>query len=277
MKSLLHIVLCLLGLAAGIAAHAQSLEIINLKHRTAEEVIPVLQPLVESGGSLSGKDYQLFVRASSANVAQLRNAIAAIDKQARQFMVSVRRGSRQEMERAGVAASATLRTGNGEVSVNERGRSQSGVSVRATDSSAQREDNGVSSVLVLEGGAAFISTGESVPIVTAVVGFDRRGPWVAGATEYRDLQSGFLAKPRIAGERIIIDIEQQNEQRAERNSQQIQTQRLVTQVSARPDEWVRLGGVEESGSSEQRGIANRSYSTNSDEQSVWVKVEVMQD
>jgi type II secretory pathway component GspD/PulD (secretin) len=269
--------LCLLGLTACMAARAQSLEIINLKHRSAEEVIPVLQPLVESGGSLSGKDYQLFVRASRANVAQLRSAVAAIDKQARQLLVSVRRSSRQELEREGIAASGTLRTDNGQVSVNEPGRARSGVTVRGTDSSAQRQSNGVSSVRVLEGGAALIATGESVPVVTAVVGFDRRGPWVAGATEYRNLSSGFLAKPRVAGDRIVIDIEQQNEQRTERNSQEIRTQRLITQVSARPGEWIRLGGVDESASFEQRGPLSRGYSTQNDEQGIWLKVDVLPD
>lgn len=274
MNPLLRTVVWLVGLAMWAAAQAQSLEIIQLKHRTAEEVIPVLQPLLESGGSLSGKDYQLFVRASSANLAQLRNAVAAIDRQQRQLLVSVRRASRQEMERERLAASGTLRTGDAAISVNEAGRARSGVTVHATDSSAQRDGGGVSSVRVLEGGAAFISAGESVPIVTAVVGADRRGPWIAGATQYRNLSSGFLAKPRVAGDRIIIDIEQQNQQRVQSGSGEIRSQQLVTQVSAKAGEWVQLGSIEESISIEQRGIASRSYSTKSDELGVWVKVEV---
>jgi type II secretory pathway component GspD/PulD (secretin) len=274
MKALLRIVTGLLCLAVWCAGHAQSLEIIQLQHRSAEEVIPVLQPLVESGGSLSGKDYQLFVRTSRANLAQLRSALAAIDKQARQLLISVRRSSRQEMEREGLAVSGTLRGGNAAVSVNEAGRARAGATVRGTDSSAQREGSDVSSVRVLEGGAAFISTGASVPVVTAIVGVDRRGPWVAGGTEYRSFSSGFLATPRVAGDRIVIDIEQQNEQRVQPGSGEIRTQRLSTQVSARAGEWVQLGGIEESSSTEQRGIASRSYSTKSDEQGVWVKVEV---
>ncbi len=48
------------------------------KHRRAEELIPVLQPLLEQGGALTGQDYKLFVRASSANLAQLRSAVDAV-------------------------------------------------------------------------------------------------------------------------------------------------------------------------------------------------------
>ena len=36
------------------AAWAQSLEVIELEHRTAEDIIPVLQPLLEPGAALSG-------------------------------------------------------------------------------------------------------------------------------------------------------------------------------------------------------------------------------
>lgn len=273
MKTALR-VLWLVALAVWAGAQAQSLEIIQLQHRTAEEIIPVLQPLLESGGSLSGKDNQLFVRASSANLAQLRSAIAAIDKPPRQLLVSVRRSSRLEMERRGLIASGTLRDGNAAVSVGESGRRSSGVTVRATDSASRNHADGVSSVRVIEGGAAFISAGESVPVVTAVAGFDRRGPWVAGSTDYRDLRRGFLARPRVAGDRIIIDVEQQDERRG--RSGEISTQSVSTQVSGRAGEWVQLGGIDESASVEQRGIAGRTYSTRSDEQSVWIKVEVVE-
>jgi type II secretory pathway component GspD/PulD (secretin) len=88
--------LALLLCALGAAALAQSLEVIDLQHRTAEEIIPVLRPLLEPGGALSGKDYKLFVRASAANVKQLRQALAQLDRQPRQLFVSERRSTQQE-------------------------------------------------------------------------------------------------------------------------------------------------------------------------------------
>src|SRR6188474_1916363 len=100
---------------------AQSLEVIDLKYRTAAEVIPVLQPLLEQGGALTGQDYKLFVRASAANVRQLRDAVAQIDRKPNQLLVSVRRSTQQEMERERAQVSGT---------VSNRG---SGVSVHATD------------------------------------------------------------------------------------------------------------------------------------------------
>lgn len=78
-------------LAAACAGWAQgTLEVITLQHRTADQVIPVLQPLLEPGGALSGQAYQLIVRTSQGNLAQLREVLAAIDRPQRRLMISVR-------------------------------------------------------------------------------------------------------------------------------------------------------------------------------------------
>ena len=54
-----------LVLHAAVAAAQGSLEVLPLRHRSAEQVIPVLRPLVEAGGVLSGQGYRLFVRTSA--------------------------------------------------------------------------------------------------------------------------------------------------------------------------------------------------------------------
>ena len=240
------------------AAVAQSLEIIDLQYRTAQEVIPVLQPLLETGGALSGTDYKLFVRASAANVAQLRKALAQIDRQPRQLRVSVRRASRQEMQREAAGASGVI------------GTDQSRVTVHATDASAQRQNAAIASVQVLEGNSAYIATAQSVPMVTAVVAGGRK-PWVASATSYRDVNSGFLVTPRISADRVTLDISQQAQHSS--HSGGVDTQQLSTQVSAGLGEWMQLGGISESSNSQGSGILNRQYSTQSDELGIWVKVE----
>src|SRR5215510_8860489 len=96
----------------------QSLEVIDLKYRTAAEVIPVLQPLVEQGGALTGQDYKLFVRASPANLQQLRAALEQIDRKPNQLLVSVRRSTQQEVERERAQASAVVSNRGSAVAVN---------------------------------------------------------------------------------------------------------------------------------------------------------------
>ena len=237
---------------------AQSLEVIDLKYRTAAEVIPVLQPLLERGGALTGQDYKLFVRASPANVRQLRAALTQIDRKPNQLLVSVRRSTQQEVEREGAQVSGT---------VTNRG---SNVSVQATDDNARDRRDGVASVQVIEGNSALISSGSDVPIVTSVAAGGGRRPWAAATTEYRNVSSGFVVTPRVNGQTVVLDIEQQDERVV---NGAVQTQRLTTQVSGTLGQWIQLGGVSESASSQQRGILSRQYSTQSDERSIWVKVE----
>lgn len=252
-------------------ACAQSLHIIDLKHRTAQEVIPILQPLLEPGGALSGQDYKLFVRASPGNVAQLRQALAQIDKAPRSLLVSVRRATQADIERERASASGTIAGDRGSVSVNQPQSNRSNVTVRATDQSLASSASGVSSVRVLEGGSAFIATGSSIPIVTSVAGgVGRRHAWAGATTSYRDLSSGFMVTPRLNGEIVVLDIEQRDEGV---QHGQISTQQLATQVSARLGVWMQLGGVSESASVSSRGVLNRSQQTRSDERSIWVKVE----
>jgi hypothetical protein len=251
-------------------ALAQSLEVIDLKYRTAEEVIPVLQPLLESGGALSGQDYTLFVRTSAANLSQLRAAIERIDRKPRQLLISVRRSTDEDMRREAASASATVRSDRAAASVNEPPRRESGVSVRGTQSDSRTQGGGVASVSVLEGASAFVSTGTSVPIVTTVAAHAGRRPWAASSTQYRELTNGFLVTPRVTGDRVVLDIEQQAERL---RSGTIDSERLTTQVSSRLGEWIQLGGVEHSSTSTRRGVLSRQYSTNSDTRSIWVKVD----
>jgi hypothetical protein len=240
-------------------AWAQSLTVIDLKHRRAEEIIPVLQPLLESGGALTGQDYKLFVRASPGNVAQLRSAVEQLDKQQRQMLVSVRRGTAQDIQREQASVSGTVRS-NG----------PSDVTVRAGDGTLRTQSSNVSSVQVLDGSSAFIATGTSVPIVTAVAVGGGRRPFVAGTVEHRDLQRGFMVTPRMRGNEVILEISQQDERVTGGN---IQTQSLNTQVVGRLGSWIQLGGVSESSSSTSRGVLSRSYGTDSNELAIWVKVD----
>lgn len=260
----------IVALFVATSAGAESLQVIDLQHRTAQEVIPVLQPLLAPGAALSGQDYKLFVRTNNANLAQIRAVLAQIDRRPRQLLVSVRQGAQREIELERESASGTIRAGDAVASVNERPHGSSGVTIRATDANDRTSGDGVASVQVLEGASALIATGSSVPIVTTVAAGGGRRPWAVSSTAFRDLSSGFLVTPRVNGELVVLDIEQQHEG-IERG--QIETQRLTTQVSARLGEWVQLGGVSESATSQSRGMLNRSYQTRSDERSIWVKVD----
>jgi len=246
-------------------AWSQQLEVIDLHNRTAAEVLPVLQPLVESGGALTGQDYKLFARVSKANLAQLRQALASIDRQPRSLLISVRNATRQDIEREQVGIAAQV----GQKQVDQR---RGSVSVLATESGSTRQGEGVASVRVLEGNAASIANGQSMPVVTSVLARGGSRPLVAGTLEYRQLSSGYVVTPRGNGESVTLQIDQQSQRAGERGG--IATQSLSTQASGPLGAWIELGGVTESGSTTSGTLGGRSFATQSDQRSVWVKVEL---
>ena len=250
-------------LLSGIPAWSQQLEVLELRFRTAAEVIPVLQPLVEPGGALTGQDYKLFARVSKANLAQLRQALVALDRQPRSLLVSVRNGTREEIERDQSAIAA------------EVGRDRGSVSVLATQSGSTRQGEGIASVRMLEGGSASIADGQTVPVVTSFVARAGQRPLVGGSLGYQQLSSGYVVTPRLNGDRVTLQIDQQSQQAGNRNGN-VTTQSLSTQTSGSLGAWIELGGVAESSSSTRSSGTGRSLETRSGNRSIWVKVELVE-
>jgi len=218
-----------------LAALAQyALEIIPLRHATAEHVLPVLRPLLEPGGTLSSSANQLFVRASPANVAELKRVLETIDRPARRLQILVRFDDALDASRREIGASGT---------VTNRG---SNVEIRAAEGSRRAEERVDQRLMLLEGGRGFIATGRSDPL--------------------RERASGFEVTPRVSGDTVTVDIAQQQERGD-------QFQRLFTSVSGRLGEWLELGGAAANATRDERGILSSDRSAASGSRRIWLKVE----
>src|SRR5688572_22161415 len=87
-----------------VTARSQSLEVIPLRYRPAAEVIPVIQPMLAPGGSVSGYQGQLVVRTTPANLDEIKRILASIDTAPRQLIITVR----QDAEASSSASSAEV-------------------------------------------------------------------------------------------------------------------------------------------------------------------------
>jgi type II secretory pathway component GspD/PulD (secretin) len=96
-------------LALGLTLGAENaLEIITLRHRTADQVLPALRPLLEPSAALTGQRNQLMVRTSPANLADLRLALEALDRPLRRLQISVRFDESREAALARIEASGSV-------------------------------------------------------------------------------------------------------------------------------------------------------------------------
>jgi hypothetical protein len=261
-----------LVLSTGIA-FADELEVIELKYRTADQVIPTLRPLLEPGGALSGMQSTLVIRASRANIAELRQVIATLDRMPRRLLISVRQDAAGSFEARDARVSGTIASGDVRVGVNEPARRDSAVSIGARDSHGARDDRITSQVQALEGSPAYIAVGQSVPVPSTVVTQTPGGTIVQRSTTYQNLSTGFSVIPRLSGDRVFLEIAPQvaSPGRAGASHREI-----VTTASGRLGEWFPLGGVDQSAARSQSGVLSGGSATRAGASSVWVKVDELQ-
>jgi type II secretory pathway component GspD/PulD (secretin) len=268
------ILMSTLALTGGARA---DLEIIPLRHRTVEQVLPVLQPLVEPGGVLTGQNNQLFVRTSPRNLEEIRRALAAIDTPQRRLMISVRFDSSSRARDSAVDVRGTVRAGDVTLSNRRIPSSQSSVTIGAQADASALNEQVDQRIQVLEGGHAFIATGESRPIRQGIVTVTPHGRSYSQGTEFQSANTGFEVVPRVAGDRVFLDIAPQREKFGapvdRSGARAVETQRAASTLSARLGEWFEIGGVDQSASSASHGIGSSREASAAQGRRIWVRVD----
>jgi hypothetical protein len=125
---------------------AESLEAIPLQHRLADELIPILEPLLPSGATLTGTGDVLLLRADAATLQQVRAALATLDRPPRQLLITVGQSTGRSAREASVRGSATIGAGDVQVGVNRPPAPEAGARVEVQDRQDRNDIQSVSSV-----------------------------------------------------------------------------------------------------------------------------------
>ena len=229
-------------LAAPAPAAAETLEILSLSYRTAEDVLPAVVPIVEGHGAISGSGTQIFVRATPERIAQVKEIIRSLDTRPRDLWVSVRQ-------------------------VYERRRTRSLTGFQGFDAGAQ-------SVRGLEGKPAEIAIAQDLPVrqrqAVATVG----GVAIVDDVWHETLGSGFAVVPRLYQDRFTVDIVTHHATDIGPTRTQ---QELRTSIDGRLGEWIEIGHVLEDHSRRWSGrVLARGYEERADH-TVLLKVELIGD
>jgi len=277
----------LLCVGAGVALAQTVVEVIPLQYRSGEQVIPVIRPLLGPDSSVSGFQNQLVIRATPAELAQVRRVLAGIDTAPRRLLITVRQDADSDRSRREAEISGSIGNDNARVTIPGSG-SRSGGNVvlregddrlraRIVDTQRSGSSGSTQSIQVLEGRSAFIRIGESRPVrsrqvVRTIVNgqvVDR----VVEGTEYRNADTGFSVLPRLQGDIVTLDIDPRNESFDDARRGTVNVQRLTTTVSGRLGEWIDLGGITDSRSDERSVLLGRSSTRTDERRGAQVKVE----
>jgi len=265
---------------------ANELAIIPLKHRSAEEVLPVIRPMLDQDAVASGMNYQLFIRTSPRNLEQIRQLLESIDTAPRRLRITVIQDVDSATRARLAELSGSARVGrDARVSVGGSGGGR-GLSVESRhgpdrliariDSSQSLEaDHKTQHIQVLEGNRALVRIGETVPVPQRQV---IRHPWgteVIETTQYAEVGSGFYVVPRVNGDRVTLEISTRNDAvgAAQGDYPSMHVQHTSSIVSGYLGEWLEVGVTGQQRSSEDTSLGGRSSTSLDERRSVLLKVE----
>ncbi len=262
------------------------LEVIALKHRSAEELLPVIRPLLDKGDVASGMNYQLILRTSTYNLAQIKKLLESLDIALRNLQITVMQNVDSETvarltEISGSAglsreARITVSGGGNNSGLNvDAGQGRDRLKAHVISTRSLEDDRKTQKLQVLEGSRALVHSGQSVAVPQRQVIQNQWGTRVIDSTRYQEVGSGFYVLPRVNGDRVTLEISAQNDSLAPGGGDQptMRVQQTSSVISGRLGEWLEVGGLGQQKSSNDAAISTRSASQSREQRSVLIKVE----
>ncbi len=250
----------------------------------ASEIIPVIEPLLQGNGTITGMSDQLIVKSTPQNLKMVQDLIRQLDTRLRNLRITVRQGISGERERssADVGASIPFGGGRGRVVIPPANRGGGGVTgsiggnngvVSGTigQSTRSTDERHTQQVTTLEGRPATIYIGQRIPIQHTVT--QGVGPFATRSqgTTFEDVSTGFSVLPHLNGDHVTLDI---HPQVSKLNSRGIQTQAVHTTASGNIGEWIEIGGLLTHSSRSNSRVLGSSQRRSHENRSIFFKVEI---
>lgn len=264
---------------------ASDLRVIQLKHRTAQELLPVIRPLLGPDDAVSALDYRLIVRTTEARRREVERVVQQLDVARRNLTLRVRQGSHAEIRDTTHGVSGEVDIGqDARVTLPRRTQDERGVVVEqqrgdtrlryeGRENRSSARDERTQTLRVQDGHRAYIQLGQSVPHVKRILSLAGRRVTIAQGVEYQNVVTGFEVLPRVQGERVQLEITPRLSSLADPSTGLANFQELRTTVNVRLGEWIDLGAISGAGESVRRSIVDSVVGDNTEQRSVWLKVE----
>jgi len=247
---------------------ADRIEVIQLHGRTANELIPIIKPVIGSEVGLSAQGYKLIVRGEEKDIAQVHEILKQLDSPPKQLTISLRRGGGTTINRSEASASGTISSGDARLSVNGSGPAK----IRLHETRRSLNDDSIRRINAIEGRQAFIQTGQLVPVGERHVDqFGRQ----TNSVRYKNINSGFYVVPRVSGEFVNLELLQNNMSIDRHGRQKFNTQRTGTSLRGRLGEWISIGGVSQQSSQSGSGILHSTRRNSNTDLELYIKVDVV--
>ena len=244
---------CWLLLATPLLAQETALETIAVRNRPAEDLVPVLEPLVGPGGSVTAFGGRLIVKAAPRAMREIKDLVAKLDVVPRSLWITVRQS------REGEGSNRQLGAGGGVVVERRDGRTtttRTEVHGAFGQGSSSERGQDLQQLRAVEGRPAQIHVGREEVVPPGYV---------------QEAATGFAVTAWLSGDFVTLEIRTRGDRIDDAG--RVEYQQLKASVNGRLGEWISLGSIERSEDTSDRGLLSRARSRWDELRSVSLKVE----
>jgi len=221
---------------------ATEFKIITLQHRFAEDILPAIQPLVGSGGTVSAMQNNLIIRTSSENMAEIEQIISTLDTARQNLKITVNRNKNISSDGSRTEVAVRKRIGNVVVETESSRRIiRDGAAVTIGNQQNNSSSSNSQFIQVIDGEKAFISVGQSIPYTQEWISLTHRYSSTQRTTQFVTIDTGFAVRPRAIGNQVELEITPRFSQLGQRGTIDFET--LTTTIRASRGEWVNLADI----------------------------------
>jgi type II secretory pathway component GspD/PulD (secretin) len=269
-------------------ALAGDIEIIQLENRLAQEIMPMIKPMLAPGDAISGQGYQLFIRTSEENLQQIRKLISRLDREPKMLLISVFQGSDDDFSELTIDGAINYRNGRNRLHLGQSGtegrgaeysyRTPSGsATARIINTTRRGSQRPVHRLRIIEGTPGYIETGQSIPFFSGTAWQNRRDrvERVLGGVEYKEIHTGFYVLPHLRGNQVTLDVSPYRQTPNKKQGGAYETSGAETRIIGPLGQWLLIGGITQQSRNEQSGIGKTHSTRSSRAQKIWIKAELV--
>lgn len=264
---ILVLILCLFSFSA---AAETEFKIITLQHRFANDLLPIIEPMVGAEGTATGMDNQLILRASPERMREIEATVAKLDAAKANRKITVNTSNSVQTRQERTEASGKVKVGKVTVGNDRRAPPNSG-NVDITRNTRNTQQNSSQFINVLDGERAFIRVGHIVPFTQEWVTITRRYVQIERTTDWQEISTGFAVRPRTVGNQVELAVTP----RIARLNQQgfIDFEELTTTLRVTLGDWVDIGATMQQNDEVSRKILGVQNLSSQQKTSLTIKVD----
>ncbi|MCB2426707.1 hypothetical protein [Methylophaga pinxianii] len=259
MKFIYSIVFLMLALPA----YADQIRTIELQHRLAAEILPMIEPMVDSYTTINGHDNLLIIKSSSQSFVEIERLVKQLDSRQQSLTVTVLRTQRQINDQ---------NMADDQVNIDLDNPKNSSVEIHRWSTKNSRERDQQYQARGIAGQPIDIQMGRAVANdEQQLIFYPHGGIAVQETTQYVQLDNGFQARVNILGnQQARVDILPLFS-KMQRNGD-ITTTSLLTSITGPVNQWILIGQIGEQQRQQQN---SQTYRSHQDEQQwLYLKIEL---